>query len=33
LENVPACVLAAVMIVVAAGIIIRAHFDSASMGK
>jgi MFS superfamily sulfate permease-like transporter len=26
LENVPACVLAAVMMVVAAGITIRAHF-------
>ena len=32
LENVPACVLAAVMAVVAAGIAIRAHFHSASMG-
>jgi MFS superfamily sulfate permease-like transporter len=31
-ENVPACVLAAVMMVVAAGIAIRAHFRSASMG-
>jgi hypothetical protein len=31
-ENVPACVLAAVMIVVATGITIRAHFRSASMG-
>jgi asparagine N-glycosylation enzyme membrane subunit Stt3 len=30
-ENVPACVLAAVMIVVATGIAIRAHFRSASM--
>ena len=32
LENVPACVLAAVMIVVAAGITIRAQFHSADMG-
>jgi hypothetical protein len=32
LENVPACVLAAVMVVVAAGITIRAHFHSASLG-
>jgi MFS superfamily sulfate permease-like transporter len=32
LENVPACVLAAVMVVVAAGITIRAHFHSASNG-
>jgi hypothetical protein len=32
LENVPACVLAAVMMVVAAGIAIRAHFHSAGMG-
>jgi MFS superfamily sulfate permease-like transporter len=32
LENVPACALAAVMMVVAAGIAIRAHFRSASMG-
>jgi hypothetical protein len=32
LENAPACVLAAVMIVVAAGITIRAHFHSARMG-
>ena len=32
LENVPACVLAAVMIVVAAGIAKRAHFHSAGMG-
>jgi len=31
-ESVPACVLAAVMMVVAAGIAIRAHFRSASMG-
>jgi MFS superfamily sulfate permease-like transporter len=31
-ENVPASVLAAVMMVVAAGIAIRAHFRSASMG-
>ena len=30
MENVPACVLAAVMIVVAAGITIRAHFHSAA---
>ena len=33
LENVPACVLAAVMMVVAAGIPIRAHFHSARMGQ
>jgi MFS superfamily sulfate permease-like transporter len=33
LENVPACVLAAVMIVVAAGITIRGHFHSARMGQ
>ena len=33
MENVAACVLAAVMIVVAGGIAIRAHFHSASMGK
>jgi len=32
LENVPACVLAAVMMVVAAGIAIRAHFHSAGVG-
>jgi MFS superfamily sulfate permease-like transporter len=32
LENVPACVLAAVMLVVAAGITIRAHFRSAGTG-
>ena len=32
LENVPACVLAAVMMVVAAGIAIRAHFHSAGTG-
>jgi hypothetical protein len=32
LENVPACVLAAVMMVGAAGIAIRAHFQSAGMG-
>jgi MFS superfamily sulfate permease-like transporter len=32
LENVPACVLAAVMMVVAVGLAIRAHFHSASMG-
>ena len=32
LENVPACVLAAVMMVVAAGIAIPAHFHSAGMG-
>jgi hypothetical protein len=32
LENAPACVLAAVMIAVAAGITIRAHFHSARMG-
>ena len=30
LQNVPACVVAAVMIVVAAGITIRAHFHSAA---
>ena len=29
LQNVPACVVAAVMMVVAAGITIRAHFHSA----
>jgi hypothetical protein len=32
-ENVLACVLAAVMMVVAAGITIRAHFHSARMGQ
>ena len=32
LENVAACVLAAMMVVVAAGITIRAHFHSATMG-
>lgn len=32
LENVPACVLAGVMIVVAAGITIRARFHSAGTG-
>jgi MFS superfamily sulfate permease-like transporter len=32
LENVPACALAAVMIVVAAGITIRTRFRSAGMG-
>jgi hypothetical protein len=32
MENVSACVLAAVMIVVAAGITLRRHFHSASMG-
>lgn len=32
-ENVPACVLAAVMVVVAAGITLRAHFHSARMGQ
>jgi MFS superfamily sulfate permease-like transporter len=32
LQNVPACVLAAVMIVVATGIIIRARFHSAGLG-
>jgi MFS superfamily sulfate permease-like transporter len=32
LENVPACVLAAVMIVVAAGITMQARFRSAGMG-
>jgi hypothetical protein len=32
LENVPACVLAAVMMVAAAGIAIRAHFHSVGMG-
>jgi MFS superfamily sulfate permease-like transporter len=31
-ENVPACALAAVMMVVAGGIAIRAHFHSARMG-
>jgi MFS superfamily sulfate permease-like transporter len=31
-ENMPACVLAAVMLVVAAGITIRAHFSSARVG-
>ena len=31
LENVPACVLAAVMMVVAAGITMRVHFQSAGM--
>jgi MFS superfamily sulfate permease-like transporter len=30
LQNVPACVVAAVMMVVAAGITIRAHFHSAA---
>ena len=33
MENVPACVLAAVMIAVAGGITIRAHFHSARMGR
>ena len=33
LENVPACVLAAVMMVVAAGITVRTHFHSAGMGQ
>jgi|1185.fasta_scaffold691866_1 hypothetical protein len=32
LENMPACALAAVMMVVAAGLAIRAHFHSAGMG-
>jgi hypothetical protein len=32
MENVPACVLAAVMIAVAGSIAIRAHFHSARMG-
>ena len=32
LENVPACVLATVMMVIAAGITIRAQFHSADMG-
>ena len=32
LQNLPACVLAAVMIAVAGGIAIRAHFRSARMG-
>jgi MFS superfamily sulfate permease-like transporter len=32
LENAPACVLAAVMIVVAGSISVRAHFRSARMG-
>jgi hypothetical protein len=32
MENVPACVVATVMIVVAAGMAIRAHFHSARMG-
>jgi hypothetical protein len=32
MENVPACMLAAVMIAVAGGIAIRAHFHSARMG-
>jgi hypothetical protein len=32
LENVPACVVAAVMIVVAAGITIRARIHSAGTG-
>jgi MFS superfamily sulfate permease-like transporter len=32
LENVPACVLAAVMMVVAAGIATRAHFHSVGIG-
>jgi MFS superfamily sulfate permease-like transporter len=33
LENVPACVLAAVMVVVAAGITLRTRFHSAGMGR
>jgi hypothetical protein len=33
LENVLACVLAAVMMVVAGGISIRTHFHSARMGQ
>jgi hypothetical protein len=32
LENMPACVLAAVMVILAAGVTIRAHFHSARMG-
>lgn len=32
LENLPACVVAAVVMVIAAGIAIRAHFRSAGMG-
>jgi hypothetical protein len=32
LENVPACVLAAVMMAVAAGIAIRVHIHSVGMG-
>ena len=32
LENVPACVVAAAMMIIAAGIAIRAHFRSAGMG-
>jgi MFS superfamily sulfate permease-like transporter len=32
LENVPACVVAATMMVVAAGITLRARFRSAGMG-
>ena len=32
LQNVPACVVAAVMIVVAAGITLRAHFRSTGHG-
>ena len=31
-ENVPACVVAGVMVVVAAGITLRARFHSARMG-
>lgn len=33
MENVPACVVAAVMLVVAAVITIRAHFHSAGYGQ
>jgi MFS superfamily sulfate permease-like transporter len=33
LENVPACVLAGVMIVVAAGITLRARFHPAGVGQ
>ena len=32
LENVPACAVAAVMMVVAGGITIRSHFRSAGVG-
>jgi MFS superfamily sulfate permease-like transporter len=33
LENVPACVVAAVMMVVAGGITLRAHFYSTGVAK